>query len=253
MVWFSMASRNRNHTYIHDGVLYLHYVLDGEGRHIRMSKLWEKWNYKHPNAKPKVDTIKSFDNGFVNNKIVDLRVAGNEDLFWVSTVGGRKFYIAAENRVLTTQGYRGVKELAIGLPLITMDNYKGYYGDHLALKTDGNSRVRAMLRNHYIPFDELDGGGTLVNGYKIWVVDYDTGIPEGTKAGDDMYTFGLDTYRDGVTKLLGLTNHSTDAIVSIVPARRLYTIGIYMENQQNVVLTNGVVLEATQTEARNDR
>lgn len=243
----------RNDTYIDDGIEYQLYVLDENGRHIRMSDLWEKWNYKHPNANPPVKKILSFDwnRGYVVNEITDLRVAGNKELFLVTTKTNRKWYMTAENSVLTHAGYTKLDRLGIGTTVVTMDNYKGYYGDTIKLETDGNSRVRAMLRNHQVPFEKLPTGGTKAKGYEIHVVDYD--VPDRIWVSDWKVTLGLNNYRKEVSDILNLTLCFQDDIVSIVSKRYgKYTIGIYVDRPDDVVLTNGIVMKSTQTEVRND-
>jgi len=244
----------RNHVYIEDGFVYRHYVLDGEGRHVRMSTLWEKWNYKSKSANPPITKVQSFDwnNGYVTNDITDLRVAGSKELFLVSTEGNRKLYMTRHNSILTDSGFKELGLLGIGTKLITMDNYKGYYGDTISLRTDGNSRVRALLRNHGIPFEVLESNGTRVGSLEIDVVEHD--VLSSIQTGPDSWTFGLNNYRSGVQALLSLPEYTVERITKIEKKKKqLYTIGMYVSGEQNVVLTNGLVLKSTQTEVSNDR
>lgn len=246
--------RLRNHTYIHDGIMYLNYVTDADGNHWRMSQLWENWIKKSSQAKEPIRTVKSFDGGYVTNNIVDLRVAGNHEVLLMTTESNRKMWCGPDTQFLTEDGYFPMKSIGIGAPLVVMDNYKNYYGDTIKLGSDGNSRARALLRNHRIDFEIDEHGGTLLDGMLVYVVDWDVEKPIVHNDGAmDIMTLGLNNYRDELRSMFDLPEYSVDRVVGVAPkVYKKYLIGIYVDGPQNVVLVNGLVVQSTQTEVRND-
>lgn len=239
-----------NHNYINDGIMYTTQAFDEFGNNVAASRFWERWAAKGPNTHAWSHKIMSYDDGYVVNQLVDLRLAGNTDLMLLSTVGGRKLYCTLDSTLLTKRGMLSLREIGIGTELVTVDFYKGYHGDHLKMDTTGNGRIRALLRNHGITFGINELNGTVTEHGTLYCVDYDT--PEAVREGN-WITFGLNNYRESVKAMFGLEDTSTDVVSHIVSGKRNHIIGMYVDGPQNIVLQNGIVVKSTQTEVRNDR
>lgn len=248
-----MGSRKlRTHRYIDDGIVYTNHVFDGNGNNVRMSELWEKWNYKHPNANPRIEYVLSYDRsgGYVSNKILDIRVCGDKDMMMVTTRMGRKLHFSIDSCIITDKGPLRVRNLGVGTKVLAVDNYKNYYGDKVRLLSHGNARVRALLRNHGVPFEQIDYDGTRTEHYDFYCWDFET---DGPVFNGNTVTFGMNNYREGIKELLGLPDYTYDEVVSIRDGyKRKYSIALYLENPQNVVLQNGLVVQSTQTKVRDD-
>jgi hypothetical protein len=245
-----MASSN--HKYIDDGIAYNVHIFNEDGIHHRMSYLWE---VRVAQRSPKTfDHIMSHDGSqYVVNNVTNVRVCGDKQMVTVYTRSGRRFRTSLGASLITEGGIPvEVRNLQIGMRLLTVDNYKYYFGDKVALRTDGNSRVRALLRNHGVPFEVGEFGGTETELGNIYCVDY--------KMGDTFHTgvvnhttFDITNWRDGVKQMFGLPETSLDEIVSIVPAKSKYVIAVWVDGPQNIVTENGILVQSTQTEVRDDK
>lgn len=242
--------RLRNHTYIHDGIMYQNYIFDENGVHCKVGDVWLRWQKKRAETKPPLKVIKSFDHGYVNSNVSDVRVCGSHELVLVTTKSNRKFWTGLDAQVVTSAGPVTVRNLGIGAELIALDNYKNYYGDTIKLETTGNARARALLRNHGIPFEVLPNGGTRTDDYEVHVMDFEV---EGVINNGGVITLGINNYRETMKLLFELPDYTTDEVVSIDPKMyKKYLVAIYVDGPQNIVLQNGLVIQSPQTEVRHD-
>lgn len=239
-----------NHNYINDGIMYTNHLFDEHGNHIRASDLWQRWVARGPNTHAHTHKVMSYDNGYVVNQIIDMRVCGLTELVAVTTKSNRKIMTSLDSTLLTKYGMLGVRNLGIGTPLLTVDYYKGYQGDTLKLDTSGNGRVRALLRSAGMPFTINENGGTVWDNTNIYCVDWDT---DGPVEVENNLTFGLNNYRESLKQIYGLPDFVYDPVVRIAPARSRHVVAIYVDGPQNVVIQNGMIVQTTQTEVRNDR
>lgn len=238
----------RNHRYIEDGIGYNSNVFDIDGNYHKVAEVWEA---KYQKRSPKTfDYIMSYgENEYVVSPVTDVRVCGNKDMVTVYTRAGRQLRTPLGASLITSGGPVVVRNLAIETPLKVVDQYKNYHGDRLALRTDGNARVRAFLRNHKIPFEIGEFGGTETSLGNIYCVEYDT---EGILTADNAYTFGLNNWRDGVKALFNLPDHTYDEVTKIVHAKAKYAVAIWTAGVQNIVTETGILVQSTQTEVIDD-
>lgn len=239
--------RYRNHRYITDGIIYNTYVFDENGNNRRVSEMYEIW--AKPRSPKKFDHLQSYDNGYVINTITDVRVCGDMEMVALHTRAGRQIRTTLDASVITPTGPVRVRDLGIETPLLVVDNYKNYYGDRVMLRTNGNGRLRALLRNHLVPFTINEFDGTVTEKGTLYCQDYDTNI---VTQSNGVYTFGINNYREHVKTLFNLPDYTTDDVVKIAHAKSQYAMAIYVSGPQNIVLPSGIIMQSTQTEVNND-
>jgi hypothetical protein len=241
----------RNHKYIVDGIAFNTPIFDKYGVDRKLEEVYTAW--RRNSSSPSFDIIMSHDGSqYVPSKIVDVRVCGDLPMFNVYTESGRQFRTPLEASLVTEGGIpMVVRNIPIGTRLVTVDNYKNYHGDHIALRTDANSRVRALLRNHGIPFSISPTGSTQTERGNIWCAEYEVdGVL--THEGSNSITVGVNNWRTAIKQLFGLPETALDPVIKIVPARKKYAIGVYTEGPQNIVVGNGILVQSAQTEVRKD-
>jgi hypothetical protein len=165
------------------------------------------------------------------------------------TRAGRQFRTPLDASVVTPSGPVRVRDLGMETPLLVVDNYKNYYGDKTALRTHGNARLRALLRNHLVPFTINEFDGTVTDRGVLYCQDYDT---EAVTESNQIYTFGINNYREAVKAMFDLPDYAHDDVVKIVKAMPKYAMAIYVSGPQNIVLPTGIIVQSTQTEVNHD-
>lgn len=238
-------------SYINDGLIYSQYVFKEDGTEIRMARIWERAQHVRPTGEGKLDKILSYDNGYTTSNITDMRVCGDKQMARLKLRSGRSLPIGLDASLITPNGPVRVRELGVGTKLVAVDCYKHYRGDMIKLSTHGNARVRALLRNHGVPFTVSKYDGTITDNWDLYCYNFETPgvVVEGRKV-----TYGLNNYREGIKQLLGLPDSTTDEVVAIEPIRYgKYALAMYLDGPQNIVLDNGLIIQSTQTPVRHDR
>jgi hypothetical protein len=242
-----MGSRYRNHRYITDGIIYNTFVFDENGNNRRVSELYEIW--ARPKSTRKFDHLLSYDNGYVVNTVTDVRVCGDMEMVALHTRAGRQIRTPLDASVVTPEGPVRVRDLGMEQQITVVDNYKNYYGDKVALRTHGNARLRAFLRNHMVHFTINEFDGTVTDRGTLYCQDYDTPM---VTWHHNVYTFGLNNYREAIKDMFALPDFAYDEVVKVVKAMPKYAIAIYVNGPQNVVLPSGIIVQSTQTEVQSD-
>jgi hypothetical protein len=243
----------RKHSYITDGILTgANYTFDQDFRPWRLMDLIVQWQRAPGRRKKFVNQVQSFDNGYVVNDLEKVVVCDKIETYTGFFSSGSRLVTGLNTQYLTESGYKRFRNLALGEPLMVMDNFKSYYGDKITLAGNGNSRLRAYLRSHRIEF-EIDRrtNGTLLDNVYYYVVDWDTEKPVEY---DNRWTLGLNNFRKFMRDKFSLPVYSTDNLLRIEKRARLeFSVGIETAGAPNIVLQHGFIAKTTDSEISDDR
>lgn len=120
-------------------------VLLDENTKITVKDLYSRW--EHGERDIKIMSMKE-DGSFELHRVAEIVETGVKPLWTVKTASGRTIRITEDHRMLTTDGYRTVKDggLAVGVELIHDPNWNKRFSDE----------VRRKRSNHMIQYNKSD-------------------------------------------------------------------------------------------------
>jgi hypothetical protein len=235
-----------------NAVTYNTCLYDQDGNLHRVSHLYERFVSKRLSN---VEAIQSYDDGYVNSPLLDVRFAHKLIPIVILTDKGRKIYATAAQQIMTADGFVTVdtlgmrtdlKVLDFSLPVVHQYGHRKY--------SRGKYRVQAFLRANQIGFadpDERDyDGATITDDFEIYCVDYDTEHPV---IHQGIVTLGLNNYRSFLMKHYDVGESSYDKV------RKMYTLSttkhcltVEVGGTMNYIVHTGVIFKTSPHTGHND-